>query len=207
MLFRSEADLFASGATAVALRAAVPMAAQRRWGGRVCDIRTAFLNAPMSLDAPTAHKEDDDHAAVSRKAIVKSPPLLISAGLAESNEFWEVCMALYGYRQSPRLWANHRDGVLPTLEIQTEEGEHLSLEQMITEPNLWKIQKTSDQSLVGLMLVYVDDLLMLGTGPVLDAVVNAVQRVWETSTPETVNDVTGVRFLGLSSIVKRENGG
>ena len=192
----TEADLFASGATAVALRAAVAMAAQRRWGGRVCDIRTAFLNAPMSLDAPTAHKEDDDHAAVSRKAIVKPPPLLISAGLAEPNEFWEVCMALYGYRQSPRLWANHRDGVLPTLEIQTEEGEHLSLEQMITEPNLWKIQKTSDQSLVGLMLVYVDDLLMLGTGPVLDAVVNAVQRVWETSTPETVNDVTGVRFLG-----------
>ena len=82
------------------------------------------------------------------------------------------------------------------MEIQTEEGEHLSLEQMITEPNLWKIQKTSDQSLVGLMLVYVDDLLMLGTGPVLDAVVNAVQRVWETSTPETVNDVTGVRSLG-----------
>ena len=192
---KSEVDLFASGATAVALRAAVSIAAQKRWGGKVCDIRTAFLNAPMSLEAPGGD-DGDGPVQAPKKAIVKPPPLLIAAGLAEPNEHWEVCMALYGYRQSPRLWANHRDGVLPTLEIQTEEGDDLVLDQMITEPNLWKIQRKSDGHLMGLLLVYVDDLLVLGCDSVLKATIKSVQRVWEISSPETVNEADGVRFLG-----------
>jgi len=40
-------DLFASGATAVALRAALTVAAQFGFEGSVMDVRTAFLNAPI----------------------------------------------------------------------------------------------------------------------------------------------------------------
>ena len=85
---RSESDLFAGGATAVALRAAVSLASQFDWSGLVCDIRTAFLNAPMKLGAQG--DLDGKDAPRPKKAIIKPPPLLVAAGLAAPDEHWEV---------------------------------------------------------------------------------------------------------------------
>ena len=41
-----------------------------------------------------------------------------------------------------------------------------------------------------------DDLLLLGEPAVLDALISAIQAKWETSVPEEIDAVSGVRFLG-----------
>ena len=63
------------------------------------------------------------------------------AGLAKPDEYWEVVMALYGYKESPKLWSDYRDDQLALLKIPAEDQGWLVLDQMITEPNMWKILK------------------------------------------------------------------
>eukprot|EP00435_Cladocopium_sp_Y103_P029965 s4682_g7.t1 len=113
-------------------------------------------------------------------------------------------MALYGYKESPRLWANFRDDELQKLEVPMDDGGHLTLDQMVTEPNMWRIIKkqpgpfapTQAEQFCGLLLVYVDDLLIMGKDEITDLLIRAVQAKWETSIPEIIDDCSGVRFLG-----------
>ena len=78
------------------------------------------------------------------------------------------------------------------------------LDQMITEPNMWRIlrhqpgpfSETQAEQFCGILLIYVDDLLLLGEPAVLDALITAIQAKWETSDPEEIDAVSGVRFLG-----------
>eukprot|EP00435_Cladocopium_sp_Y103_P022026 s142_g5.t1 len=88
-------DLFASGASAVALRAALTVAAQEGFLGYTMDVRTAFLNAPMAGSGCGEGCEEP------KRAIIRPPALLVAAGLAKQDEFYEAVMALYGFKQSP----------------------------------------------------------------------------------------------------------
>ena len=47
------------------------------------------------------------------------------------------------------------------------------------------------------MLVYVDDLLVMGTKAVHDGLVARIQEEWKTSKPELVNSEEWVRFCGF----------
>jgi hypothetical protein len=81
----------------VALRAALTVAAQFGFEGSVMDVRTAFLNAPMVL---SGSKDEKGERMEPKRAIIRPPALLILAGLARPDEFYEVIMALYGYKES-----------------------------------------------------------------------------------------------------------
>lgn len=63
-------------------------------------MKTAFLNAPMKLAAGGGNSGVGDKTP-SKIAVIKPPPLLVLAGLAQPDEHWEVLMALYGYKESP----------------------------------------------------------------------------------------------------------
>jgi hypothetical protein len=52
----------------------------------------------MKLGATGAGHEED--APQLERAIIKPPPLLIMAGLAKPDAYWEVVMALCGYKES-----------------------------------------------------------------------------------------------------------
>ena len=56
-----------------------------------------------------------------------------------------------------------------------------------------------------LLVVYVDDLLILGEPEALDAVIGTIRGLWETSPPEEIDEETGVRFLGME-LWKLKNG-
>lgn len=55
------------------------------------------------------------------------------------------------------------------------------------------------------MLVYVDDLLLLGQLPSIQSLLAAIQTKWETSKPEYITQEGGVRFLGAE--LRREADG
>eukprot|EP00438_Fugacium_kawagutii_P003808 Skav205036 [mRNA] locus=scaffold2669:138044:140299:- [translate_table: standard] len=189
-------DLFAGGATAVALRIVVAASSQRKWRGLTLDVKTAFLNAPMHQ----GKRLEDQEAKTQKRVIVRPPNLLVSLGLVKPDSFWEAVKAMYGYRQSPRLWSDFRDDEVRSLTVMVDDGV-LSLEQMLSEPNLWKIWLTpKDLKLeprwVGILLVYVDDFLLTGEDVVLTELTAAICRKWETSTPEEVDETKGTRFLG-----------
>eukprot|EP00435_Cladocopium_sp_Y103_P029126 s549_g7.t1 len=169
-------DLFASGATAVALRAALAIASQFELEGYVMDVRTAFLNAPMMPSEANGHQPEP------KRALLRAPALLVTAGLAQPNEYYEAIMAMYGFKQSPRLWSDYRDQELAKMEVETQGG-ILTLQQMVTEPNMWRLmlkspgplKDTLAEEFVGLMLVYVDDLLILSSNTIAKDLIRAVQ--------------------------------
>ena len=121
-------------------------------------------------------------------------------------------MALYGYRESPRLWSDYRDVEMSNMEIDCQGGV-LTLQQMITEPNMWRMmlrqpgpfETTQAEEFVGLLLVYVDDLLVLGTSEATKAMILAVRQKWETSEPECIGITNEVRFLG-TELWRKEDG-
>ena len=188
-------ELFASGATAVALRLALAIAAQMGWKGRATDIKTAFLNAPLIPDQEEMSCRDQP---TPKRALVKPPAILIQAGLVKPEEMWEALKAVYGYRKSPRLWGNHCDKTLLKMIIDYLEG-FLALRPLVSEPNLWRVlyqQEGQPDILMGLMIVYVDDLLILSNDQVGDLLVNHIRSHWELSPPERIHAESGTPFLG-----------
>ena len=202
-------ELFASGSDAIAVRLAVDEAAKRGWLGRSMDIRTAFLNAPMELDEEVEErklKEKEEGRAVvegkddelrAHRVLVKPPAFLVQMGMAGPNELWEAVRAFYGFREAPRKWSDFRDFTIRRLKIKAKGGVELRLESLISEPNLWKVKEVDTGRMTALLVVYVDDLLVLGEKTALDAVIGTIRGLWETSPPEEVDDEAGVRFLGM----------
>ena len=117
-------DLFTSGADSTSLRLVLCEAAQRGWEGANLDVRAAFLNAPMKrVD------EDSEDGMELKKALLRPAQVLVNLGYFRHNEYWEVLKALYGFRESPRLWSDHRDGVMRKMAVLNS-----YLAQMESEP-------------------------------------------------------------------------
>eukprot|EP00435_Cladocopium_sp_Y103_P026573 s3094_g6.t1 len=98
------------------------------------------------------------------------------------------------------------------MEVKTQKGT-LTLQQMVTEPNMWRLMMQSPgpfnssaaEEFVGLMLVYVDDLLNLSSEDIAQDLIQAIRAKWETSQPEKVGMVKEVRFLG-AELWRRDDG-
>ena len=196
----AQADLYAGGATAVALRAGLAVASQKKWSGATSDIRTAFLNAPLH---PQVSDLQPEEMKKTRRALIRPPPILIQAGLAGKDEMWEAVMAVYGYRKSPRLWSDHRDYTVHRLKIKHPRGT-VYFQQLVSEPNLWRLmlqtgpeEDYEKDEMIGLFVVYVDDLLVLSDPPTIELVLAGIREHWELSKPEMVGSEQGTRFLGM----------
>ena len=147
-------SLYAGGSDTVALRVCLKKASLESWLGVSLDIKTAFLNAPLP--------EEDEQGEVET-ILIRPPPLLVRLGYVAADEIWLALRAIYGLRQSPKTWSDHRDVVLSGMQWQL--GNHTAVfEQLVTDPNVWKIvthMETGEERLHGVMIVYVDDLMIL----------------------------------------------
>lgn len=188
---RAGEELFAAGADASALRLTLKIAAEERWRILTVDIKVAFLNAPLVTTTRDQGKVQEDVVFA-----LKPPVLLVKLGYAQSSEAEK---AMYGLRQSPRSWSIYRDQVMMDLEI-----EEINITQATSEPNLWVLRSTEDETLQGLILVYVDDMLITGRDEVVTRTLEKIQRVWQTSTPEEVADGVSTKFLGMEIVKKGE---
>jgi len=68
---------------------------------------------------------------------------------------------------------------------------------METEPSAWLMKSREDDETHGIILTYVDDVLILSTKEVVEEWVDLIRRTWETSSPEWVNPDEPTRFLGM----------
>ena len=177
-------ELFAAGADSTALRLALKLTAQMRWTLYTVDIRVAFLNAPLT----TTLKDGSEDKAIFA---LKPPALLVKLKFAEENEVWVAERAIYGLRQSPRSWSLHRDETLRGIQLPG-----YTLRQTAAEANLWAVEGEG-QRLCGLILVYVDDMMITGETGVAEMIIAEIQKIWQTSEPEGIDEGRPTKFLGM----------
>eukprot|EP00435_Cladocopium_sp_Y103_P009390 s5129_g2.t1 len=186
-------NTFSSGADAAALRLLIVAASRFQWSAGTLDIKTAFLNACMDPDAQPS------------LLLVKPPPILLEKKYMKPGTYYMPKRAVYGLRRSPKLWGDCRDDELHRLKVPvSEDGQALILRlyPLDSEPNLWRIapEECPDDHaplpLKGLLMTYVDDLLVAGSSAVVQAVMSCIRGLWTASDPDEVG-IKPIRSLGV----------
>eukprot|EP00971_Amphidinium_carterae_P312827 6217154-Amphidinium_carterae.1 len=118
-----------SNLDAAVFRAVLQVAAKRDLRIGVLDIRTAFLHAGIEP---------------GRMVIVRPPGLLRDFNLQSPGEAWVLCKALYGLRESPGLWAEHRDGQLKDMVVTINGRRHKWLQGQ-THSSVWLLVKEEEK--------------------------------------------------------------
>ena len=183
---------YSGGADAASFRILIHHASKHQWDGASVNVRTAFLNA----DLVQSDQED--------LVLINSPYHLVERGILEKETMYEPLKAVYGFRRSPRLWGLCRDDTLLRMDIEVKinaKVNHLVLTALDSKPNLWTIKDPKDDfgengNLYGLLMTYVDDMFVVGTAPLVEAVLQKIQSTWITSTPERVSSEP-IKFLGM----------
>lgn len=85
---------YASGVDATSVRLAMRIAVLSGWQLRAKDVSTAFLNTPYTSKGAL---------------ILKTPRVVVEAGLMKHDEAWLVGVAKYGLEESQKLWSIERD--------------------------------------------------------------------------------------------------
>ena len=65
--------------------------------------------------------------------LLKPPAILVKLGYVSSTSYWKALMAMYGLRQSPKTWGDHRDECFHEMSWKTGE-EEFYFESMTSEP-------------------------------------------------------------------------
>ena len=183
-------NLYAESAPAEAVRAGLILSCRKGWQVSILDVVAAFLKTPIGRKA------------TDPKIVVAPPKLLERLQMTIPLELWGLIRALYGLRQSPALWSDFRDDMIAQMQL----PDGLKFVQGRTVRCWWSILDSAG-SIVGVMIVYVDDFMICGSGPVVAAVSGVIRSLWETSELTTLSPTTPARFLGMElSMVSGEQG-
>ena len=144
--------------------------------------------------------------------VVVPPRIMTDFGITQPDEVWLVDKALYGFQSSPAHWAVYRDQTMRrfTWQGDASPGEmqkEYKLEQT-PEGNLWRILckggdapgeevRPDGYRQVGLVVVYVDDLMVLAEPHAKHSFLKRLKAEWICSTPEEVDHEGWVRFCGF----------
>ena len=203
---RKDPDLYAGGADAIALRAALAISSKYSWNMGCLDVKTAFLNADLGEGARPSEEE--------KMVLMQPPKILVRLNLAKDGELWAVDKALYGFRESPRDWAAHRDNAMREMreEFQLEMGvdqrqtKTRRLIQCTAEENFWMIVEAFDEQgdlesyvLLGMVLVYVDDFMLMGYKDSIVWFEKKLREKWEVTDLEWAGDQAPLRFCASRS--------
>ena len=186
----AEEVLYASGAAAETLRTVLVYAGKQRRSAWATDIKNAFLLAPIPKTA-------------TKRYALKPPVILIALGICDPSEIWEVCRALYGFKEAPKWWSQYRDEVLSTAEVITSLGK-ARLKRAVSDENLWKLV-LDDDTCIAHVLVYVDDLLILACRSVATALFEWIRSQWQCSELEQAQVHKPLRFLGVDVFEIRDD--
>ena len=153
-------SIYASTPSLVTLRLLLVMALARSWEISLADISTAFL-----------------HAAIEEIVHVWPP----AEYYPEANCLWRLNRALYGLRQSPRLWQDHYASVM----------ERLGFRRCKSDSNLYCHKSRSLY-----VLAYVDDLLIVGDAKLKKEFIEALRKELLVKITGELRPNTEHSFLG-----------
>ncbi|CAE7367174.1 unnamed protein product [Symbiodinium sp. CCMP2592] len=175
-------EVFASTAPAEVVRAAIALARFFNWNLGAIDIVAAFLQTPL-------------RAVKGAPLVYGVPPkILVKAGLVRPGELWKLTHAVYGLQESPKLWGAYRDDLLAQIQL-VFDGKRVTLMQGRVEPSWWSVLQDGSV-LIGILVVYVDDLLLCGRTELIKELAAAIKAVWKTS-PLQLATEGEIRFLGI----------
>ena len=98
--------------------------------------------------------------------IVRPPRSWVRLGLVPEGTLWVLRKAVYGLRIAPRAWGAERDSRLKDIAWKDATGTQYRLQQCTSDSQVWRIvrdggSRMSSSGTLGLMICYVDDLLLL----------------------------------------------
>ena len=140
------------------------------------------------------------------------PSIFRQFGLAGAEDIWLIEKALYGLVSSPRDWCLHRDQVVPTLRWhRTVDGDVMEGRFVQSkDENLWRLMelnsKTGEYHWVGLMSVYVDDILVAAANDVVQAAIGSIEKTWDISGIEWASS-TPLRYCGFEVTADKDGDG
>ena len=188
-----------------ALRMALSIASHMGWPVECWDVSTAFLYARLFGD------RDTDLG--GNEIFMRPPKILIDTEVVKDGVVWKIKKALYGLRTSPIAWETERDNTLKSLQW-VHDGVLYRLLPCQGSPCLWTVVpiregedpciKSSGEDLTrGVVITYVDDLLLTGFQCHIDALTKALlakyvmkrSGILPVGTPG-MEKLDGIDFLG-----------
>ena len=188
-----------------ALRMALSIASHMGWPVECWDVSTAFLYARLFGD------RDTDLG--GNEIFMRPPKILIDTEVVKDGVVWKIKKALYGLRTSPIAWETERDNTLKSLQW-VHDGVSYRLLPCQGSPCLWTVVpiregedpciKSSGEDLTrGVVITYVDDLLLTGFQCHIDAITKALlakyvmkrSGILPVGTPG-MEKLDGIDFLG-----------
>eukprot|EP00438_Fugacium_kawagutii_P013287 Skav225459 [mRNA] locus=scaffold881:75571:82572:- [translate_table: standard] len=183
-----EEETYSSGGDATALRILVWATSKYQWTAAILDVHTAFLNAELN----------QEEAKVI--IVIKPPSIFVEKGYLPRLRYYMPLKAVYGLRRSPRLWGLCRDKRMMDMVIELKRGKtrlKLRMRPLESEQNMWRIVEEGEETyLYGLVMTYVDDMIIAAEDDVRVAVQEKIQEAWTTSPPEKIEEEPR-RFLGM----------
>ena len=173
-------DLYSEMAPSESVRMGLVYSRRRNWMVALVDVVAAFLRTPL------------DRGKGASTIIVTPPRLLERFNLLQDGELWGLVRALYGLRQAPALWSAHRDKVLQQMAFPAG----LKMQRGRTVTSLWVLRDNKGE-IKGVVIIYVDDILLLGEEDVIRMVAATIQCEWRTSDLTFLRPGSSIRFLGM----------
>ena len=161
-------ETFASTPTLITLKTLLTVAQAKGWSVRTADVSTAFLHATLTEDV-----------------YIRPPAEYYPAG----GVIWKLKRALYGLKNSPRLWQDHFASVM---------NEH-DFVRTKCDSNLYY-----HKSLRLYIVCYVDDLLLLGDDDLIVSTLSALNKSLLLRETGKLDEGTSVDFLGR--VITKHNG-
>ena len=116
--------------------------------------------------------------------LIKPPHVVTKLGIVPEGCLWEAQGALYGLRESPEDWSQHRN--LKMLDAKwLRSGKERHLEQS-AESNIWYILNNED-NICGYFATYVDDIVTVGPEAEVHGALQCIETLWKCSKREVLS--------------------
>ena len=178
-------QVWTAQAETASVMCALRLSVLRGWQVSKVDVKGAFMYAPLPQDT---------------HVVVRAPQSWAKLGIVRPNTFWTLRRAVYGLRCSPKAWGDERDRQFRGLTWSLDDVVY-AMVQCVNDSQVWRVVKgkvESPDSFVGLVLAYVDDLLLLLPGERLRVAFNdALRKLWKLSSEQVLDGSAPFIFLGL----------
>ena len=121
------------------------------------------------------------------------------------DELWRIERAVYGLRQSPKWWGDFRDATLRSSSWDGVEGKTRFVQSTV-EGNVWKIV-TESEKVVGFMIIYVDDIMLLSSKEEAEKAYTWIRQQWQCTPLQQALEDRPITFLGVDIHVGQDDQG